>query len=104
MLRSEGLGRAGPDRRHLLNMNFSVGVSMYKLNVTSYWYRLRCSQFKNGAGLTNIAGMSRTVRTVRMVAVVLKKGAGSLVIVDWDILYNAERPLYMGLGCRLWLR
>jgi hypothetical protein len=25
-------------------MNFSVGVSMYRLNVTSYWYRLRCSQ------------------------------------------------------------
>jgi hypothetical protein len=25
-------------------MNFSVGVSIYRLNVTSYWYRLRCSQ------------------------------------------------------------
>lgn len=27
-----------------LKMNFSVGVNMYKLNVTSYWYRLRWSQ------------------------------------------------------------
>ena len=28
----------------LLKMNFSVGVSIYRENVTSYWYRLRCSQ------------------------------------------------------------
>ena len=25
----------------VLNINFSVLVNMYKLNVTSYWYRLR---------------------------------------------------------------
>jgi hypothetical protein len=25
----------------ILKMNFSVGVSMYKLKVTSYWYLLR---------------------------------------------------------------
>jgi hypothetical protein len=31
-------------REGALKMNFSVGVSMYRLNVTSYWYRLRCSQ------------------------------------------------------------
>lgn len=28
----------------LLKMNFSVGVSIYSENVTSYWYRLRCNQ------------------------------------------------------------
>jgi hypothetical protein len=32
-------------------MNFSVGVSMYRLNVTSYWYRLRCSQRKVEANM-----------------------------------------------------
>jgi hypothetical protein len=30
--------------RILLKMNFSVVVNMYKANVTSYWYRFRCSQ------------------------------------------------------------
>lgn len=25
------------NKRHVLKMNFSVGVSMYKANVTSYW-------------------------------------------------------------------
>ena len=42
-LEKEG-GRRGTGRGNALKMNFSVGVSMYKLKVTSYWYRLRCSQ------------------------------------------------------------
>jgi len=31
-------------RENALKINFSVGVNMYKLNVTSYWYLLRWSQ------------------------------------------------------------
>ena len=33
----------------LLKINFSVGVSMYSENVTSYWYRLRWSHRNRGA-------------------------------------------------------
>jgi hypothetical protein len=47
--------------------------------------------------------MRRRVRTVRIVVVVVKKGAGLLVIADWDILNDVERSLYMGAGCRWWL-
>jgi hypothetical protein len=36
--------RGGERERDVLKMNFSVGVSMYRLNVTSYWYLLRCNQ------------------------------------------------------------
>jgi len=30
-------------KRKELKINFSVGVNMYKENVTSYWYLFRCS-------------------------------------------------------------
>lgn len=40
-LRGWKRGRRGNDP---LKMNFSVGVSMYRLNVTSYWYLFRCNQ------------------------------------------------------------
>lgn len=34
-------GERGEEGGDVLNTNFSVGVSMYRLKVTSYWYRLR---------------------------------------------------------------
>jgi len=41
--------------RKELNMNFSVGVNMYRENVTSYWYLLRCSQRKVDANMVILA-------------------------------------------------
>lgn len=39
-------------------MNFSVGVNMYKLNVTSYWYLFLCNQRKKEAKEVDIFAIS----------------------------------------------
>lgn len=36
------------ERGGVLNMIFSSGVSMYRLNVTSYWYRFSCRNRMSG--------------------------------------------------------
>ena len=48
-------GRVMNCQASVLNMNFSVGVSMYSENVTSYWYRLRCSQRRRVDGYSIVA-------------------------------------------------
>jgi hypothetical protein len=48
----------------VLNINFSVDVSMYSENVTSYWYRLRWNQRSSAAGY-NMTPMSRNEAQAR---------------------------------------
>jgi hypothetical protein len=64
---------------------------MYRLNVTSYWYLFRCSHCRNGAGVTNMAGIITRERTVSVRVVGVKKGAGSLVIAVVDMIKKARR-------------
>lgn len=40
----------GQGYNNVLRMNFSVEVSMYSENVTSYWYRLRWSHLRREDG------------------------------------------------------
>jgi len=47
-------------------MNFSVGVIMYRPNVTSYWYRLRCAQRRREGGAIVFGEIRRVRRTARM--------------------------------------
>ena len=54
--------QAPPVKEYSLSTNFSVGVSMYRLNVTSYWYRLSFSQWKKARVEIAITAASKYIK------------------------------------------
>jgi len=67
----------GEGKGDALKMIFSIGVSMYRLNVTSYWYRLRCSQ-------RNVEANMDIVKVVVVVTAVILPGLSGWLLYQFD--------------------